>query len=251
MRRHLELGCIVLAVSLLGGCKIELYSNLPEGEANTMLALLLLRHIDAEKEILKHDTATILVDKSQFVNAIELLRQNGLPRASVVTVQDLFPSGQLVSSPAQEQAKIVFLKEQALVNMLRGIDGVIDAEVAIAESPSPNRYDPPIPSASVFIKYSPDRNLEGRETDIRSLVLKGVPGLSPANISVVMQRADYRYLPGAPHETAAVSETAPARAPAAPRRGGWFAILLVMATALAGAAAAASVWLFRRRRTGS
>ncbi len=214
-----------------------------------MLALLLLRHIDSEKKIAKGDMATILVDKAQFVNAIELLRQNGLPRERTVTVQDLFPSGQLVTSPAQEQAKIVYLKEQALANMLRGIDGVIDAEVAIAESPSPNRYDPPIPSASVFIKYSPDRNLESRETDIRTLVLKGVPGLSPANISVVMQRADYRYLPIAPHEATA-GETARSHAPAAVHRA-WIATALAFAILLAGVAAAAVALLLRRRRAPS
>jgi type III secretion protein J len=239
---------MVLAASLLGGCKIELYSNLPEREANTMLALLLLRHIDAEKKILKGDTAAILVDKAQFVNAIELLRQNGLPRNNVVTVQDLFPSGQLVTSPAQEQAKIVYLKEQGIANMLRRMDGVIDAEVAIAESPSANRYEPPIPSASVFIKYSPDRNLENREMDIRSLVLKGVPGLIPANISVVMQRADYRYLPGSTDDASA-SETAPSRASPTHRAG--FATVLVIATLLVGAAAATLTLFLRRRRAQS
>ncbi len=249
MRRHLRLGCLALAALLLGGCKIELYSNLPEREANAMLALLLLRHIDAEKKVLKGDTATILVDKAQFVNAIELLRQNGLPRNTVVTVQDLFPSGQLVTSPAQEQAKIVYLNEQGLADMLRRIDGVIDAEVAIAESPSPNRYDPSIPSASVFVKYSPDRNLESREMDIRSLVLKGVPGLSPANLSVVMQRADYRYLPGPPHEAAA-SEPSRAIAPA-PTHRSWFTTVLVIATGLAGIAAAALTLFLRRRRKAS
>jgi type III secretion protein J len=198
--------------------------------------------------MLKGDTATILVDEGQFVNAVELLRQNGLPRKSPVTVEDLFPAGQLVTSPAQEQAKITYLKEQELDNMLRSMDGVIEAHVAIAESPAQNRYDPPTPSASVFIKFSPDRNLESSETEIRNLVLKGVPGLSPANISVVMQRADYRYLMHPAREMASGAGTSGGDTDAgAPRSGHrtWLALpFLAVALLLAGAAAVVA----RRRR---
>jgi type III secretion protein J len=245
--------CILLVVSLLGGCKIDLYSGLPEDEANRMLALLMLRHIDAEKHVLKGDTVTIRVEKSQFVNAVELLRQNGLPRKSSVTVQELFPSGQLVTSPAQEQAKIIFLKEQELGGMLRSMDGVIDAQVSIAESLGSNRYDPPTRSASVFVKYSPDRNLESRETDIRSLIMKAVPNLPADNITVVMQRADYRYLvaspstPSTPSTLSTSSGDAATHAAPTGRHRLWLAAPLC-ALALAVAAAAALAWRRRRKR---
>ncbi|HWX12126.1 MAG TPA: type III secretion inner membrane ring lipoprotein SctJ [Trinickia sp.] len=235
--------CILLVASFLGGCKVDLYSGLPEGEANRMLALLMLRHIDAEKKTLKGDTVTIRVEKAQFVNAVELLRQNGLPRKSAVTVQELFPSGQLVTSPAQEQAKIIFLKEQELGTMLRSMDGVIDAQVSIAESAGPNRYDPPTRSASVFVKYSPDRNLESRETDIRSLIMKGVPNLQADNITVVMQRADYRYLLASPSRP---SGDAAAHAPAVRHR--LWLVAPLFAVALALVATAAAMFALRRRR---
>jgi type III secretion protein J len=233
--------CILLAALLLCGCKIDLYSGLPEGEANRMLALLMLRHIDAEKKVLKGDAVTIRVEKAQFVNAVELLRQNGLPRQSPVTVQELFPSGQLVTSPAQEQAKIIFLKEQELGSMLRSMDGVIDAQVSIAESPGANRYDPPTRSASVFIKYSPDRNLESRETHIRSLIMKGVPNLQADNIMVIMQRADYRYLPGTSNRPSGDT----AAHTSAPGHRLWLAVPL---SALAIAVTAAATFALRRRR---
>lgn len=234
-----RLACLALIAALLGGCKMELYGNLPEAEANRMLALLMLRRIDAEKETTKGDTATILVDRSQFVDAVELLRQNGLPSRHLATIEDLFPPGQLVTSPAQEQAKITFLKEQQLQRMLLSMDGVIEAQVAIAETPATGRYDPPIPSASVFIKYSPDRNLEARLAQIRELVVKGVPGLQPENVTVVMQRTDYEYL-SAPQaaSSAAVPATAhrPAAAPARAHLGLWLAApLLALGALLAGA----------------
>jgi type III secretion protein J len=231
---------IAFAASLMGGCKVELYRNLSEAEANTMLARLLLHHIDAEKKVLKGETAQILVEQSQFVDAVEVLRQSGLPRKSPVTIQDLFPSGQLVTSPAQEQAKIIYLKEQELDHMLRSMDGVIDAQVAIAESPSQNRYDPPTPSASVFIKYSPDRNLESRATEIRDLVLKGVPSLRADNISVIMQRADYRFAFHPPQ----ADDRIDARANLGARRIAIVAPFLAVALLLAVAA----IVVFRRRR---
>ncbi len=74
----------------------------------------------------------LTVDKRQFINAVELLRQNGFPRQRFITVDELFPANQLVTSPTQEQAKMVFLKEQQLENMLSHMDGVIHADVTVA-----------------------------------------------------------------------------------------------------------------------
>ena len=182
-----------LLASALAGCKTDLYSNLPEAEANQMLALLMLRHIDADKKVIKDGNVTIRVESDQFISAVELLRQNGLPTRKVAAVEEMFPSGQLVTSPAQEQAKIQFLKEQQLEKMLRAMDGVIDVQVSIAKSAGQDRRDPELPSAAVFVKHSPEYNFAARVPEIRSLVVTGVPNLGPERISVVVQTADYRY----------------------------------------------------------
>lgn len=184
----------VLALMLVG-CKIDLYGELTEAEANQMLALLLLRNIDANKETAKDGLVKIKVEEGEFVNAVELLRQNGLPRKKAATIEDLFPSGQLVTSPVQEHAKLTYLKEQHLEKMLHAMDGVITAQVSIGEGLSQNPRETPKPTASAFIKYSPERNFLNRETEIRSLVFNSVPNLQAENISVVMQAADYRYQP--------------------------------------------------------
>ncbi len=44
-----------------------------------MLALLMLHQINAEKQIEKSGMVGLTVDKRQFINAVELLRQNGFP----------------------------------------------------------------------------------------------------------------------------------------------------------------------------
>lgn len=189
----------------LTACKIELYNKLSEEEANQMLALLLLSNVDADKQPGKAGDITLRVEKDQFVNAVEILRQNGFPKRKTDTMADLFPSGQLVTSPAQEQAKMTYLKEQQLEKMLSSMDGVIHAQVSIAETISTDsKEELPPPSAAVFIKYSPEANLANREAEIKSLIHDGVPNLRPDNISVVLQAADYRYLP----KTAAVTPSA-------------------------------------------
>jgi type III secretion protein J len=197
MRQLLRLGCISALALMLLGCKVELYSELSEVEANHMLALLLLRNIDASKETAKGGGVTIKVDKAQFVNAVELLRQDGLPHIKVATLEDLFPSGQLVTSPVQEHAKLLYLKEQQLAKMLQTMDGVIAAQVSIGEGLSQNPRTPSKPSAAVFVKYSPDRNLLNREMAIKSLIHNSVPNLPIESISVLLQAADYRYQPRA------------------------------------------------------
>lgn len=117
---------------LLSGCKSELYSKLDEKEANQMMALLIYNNIPADKRVEK-EGVTLLVERERFVDAVEVLRQNGLPRRKTVTMQELFPSGQLVTSPEQEEAKLNFLKSQQIEKMLGSMDGVINAEVSVAE----------------------------------------------------------------------------------------------------------------------
>lgn len=180
---------------LLAGCKVDLYNNLSEKEANEMLALLLLRDIPASKQLIKGGLVSIKVEQGRFSEAVEVLRQYGLPRKNTSSIEDLFPSGQLVTSPVQEQAKILFLKEQQLEAMLTNMNGVIRAQVSVAESTTQSRRDSPILSASVLLKYSPDHNLGSREADVRALVQKGVPNLKAENISVVLESTEYRFRP--------------------------------------------------------
>lgn len=185
--------CMLLMVVILSGCKQELYSNLSEEEANQMLALLMLRDIDTVKTMEKGGHVTISVEKSRFADAVETLRQQGLPTRRTDAITDVFPSGQLVTSPLQEQAKILYLKEQMLEKMLRSVEGVIGAQVSVAESISANRRELPVTSASVMIKHTPDVNMLEREAELRRMIQKGVANLRAENISMVMQATDYRY----------------------------------------------------------
>ncbi|BAJ02212.1 type III secretion system inner membrane ring lipoprotein SctJ [Shewanella violacea] len=191
---------LLLLVILLSGCKVDLFRDLSQDDANQMVALLMLHHIDAASELDdKSGTITLKIDKDQFINAVELLRQNGFPKPHYSSIEDLFPSGQLVTSPTQEEAKMNYLKEQQLERTLSTMDGVISARVTIAEMElDPNRREPTDKSASVFIKYSPQANLSNAKNNIKKLIQNSVTGLSVDNISVYLQESNYRYQPITP-----------------------------------------------------
>jgi type III secretion protein J len=196
-KRPIYFFCLI-AVLALSGCKIALYRDLSEEDANQMLSLLLLNRIDAEKKVVKSGAIDLMVGKEKFADAVEILRQHGLPRTKMQTIQDVFPAGGLVSSPFQEQAKIAYLKEQQVQKMLISLNGVIDAQVSIVQNMQQDRREQVAPSAAVYIKYSPEENLLDKEANIRNLVLRAVPNLKPEAISIVMEIAHTRYMKGSP-----------------------------------------------------
>lgn len=221
---------ILLLLLGLGACKTDLYTRLDEGQANQMMALLLYHQIPVEK-LRDKDGIVLRVEQSRFVEAEELLRQNGLPQRRVARIEDLFPSGQLVSSPEQEEAKLRYLKSQQMEKMLASMEGVITAEVSVAQTRNVDGEASPPASASVLIKYSPAVNLDSREGEIRALISDGIPGLAPERVSLVLQRAGLRRMDDPP--------------PALPW---WRWLLAGLALALGTGLLLACGWTWRRQR---
>lgn len=185
--------CLACLVMLLTACRVGLYHSLQEEEANQMLAILMQHHIDADKQQ-EEGGVTLNVEQSQFINAEELLRLNGFPRRKFITADTMFPPNQLVVSPLEEQQKISFLKEQRIAGMLSQMDGVVNATVTIALLPTDGESSASPTSVAVFIKYSPQVNLEAFRTNIKELIEKSIPGLEYSQISILMQPAELRML---------------------------------------------------------
>lgn len=187
----LRLALVIGLALLLAGCRVELYSTLSEDDANQMLAILMQHHIDADKQP-EPGGVTLRVEHSQFINAVELLRLNGFPRRSYVSAETMFPPNQLVVSPAEEQQKIVFLNEQRIERMLSQMDGVIHADVTIAYGSANDDGSVGPASVAVFIKYSPQVNIEAFRVQISNLVEKSIPGVQKEYIGILMQPAEFR-----------------------------------------------------------
>jgi type III secretion protein J len=191
------------AALLLSGCKVDLYSSLSEADANQMLALLASSQIEGGKRLDAKTGLVLQVEKSDFVKAVEVLRQNGYPRRAWRTVDELFPTGQLVTSPAQEQAKIRYLREQSLERMLSNIEGVISANVVIADIPAEEGgQSSSEPSASVLVKYTPEVNLRALSAQLKKLIQNALPGVKQEHISMIVQAVDYRFAATEPASSA-------------------------------------------------
>jgi type III secretion protein J len=238
---------LLLLTFLLVGCRVELYSNLSEQDANQMLALLLSNQIPAEKAQSKDGTLQLRVDEDQFVNAVETLRQHGYPKKKFVSAEDFFPAGQLISSPVQEKTRINYLKEQALERMLSNIEGVIAANVAIGQEVVESGFNELTkPSAAVLVKYSPEVNLKAFTVQIRNLVLNAIPGMIDEDVALMLQPASQRTMPVDPALLQPEDNTEiTASVPAGNQRWRWIAGgggigMLLIATVL--------IWLRRRRK---
>ena len=186
------LRCILVLVVLvlLHGCKVELYSGLPEREANEMLALLLKHGIDSEKQLGKDNVVNLFIDESQTARAVDLLSRHGYPRTQFSTIKDIFGEKGLVSTPFEERTRYIYGLSQEVSETLSKIDGVLIARVHVVlpeESKSNlgarKKVVSPA-SAAVFIKYNSDYNLESYVPQIKSIVSNAIEGLSYEQVSV-------------------------------------------------------------------
>lgn len=232
---------------LLAACKVELYSGLQEREANEMVAILLHQGIPAERSSVKDRGLVVSVEEGRFADAVDVLRRNGYPRERYDTIPGIFKGEGLVSSPVEEQARLIYALSQELSRTISEIDGVYSARVhvvlpdaqglKVASSPS---------SASVVIRHRGDADLSRLTPEIKMLVANGIKGLLYENVSVV-------FLPTDP--AAAIP---PVEDPLTNVAGFWVhqssaswlqGLLILLAIVVLGAAGAVG-WTIWRRRSG-
>jgi type III secretion protein J len=186
-RRFASGGLALTALLVLGGCQDELYSALPQQDANEMLALLMKNGLGASKSLAKDGTASILIDERQFATAVELLRARGYPRAKFSTINDVFQPSGLIASPVQEQARFIWALGQELSKTVSQIDGVLTARVQVVLPDNDILKREPTPSsASVFVRYDDSSRIPGLVPQIKMLVANSVQGLSYDKVSVVL-----------------------------------------------------------------
>ena len=107
---------------LLSGCKVEMYSGLSEDQANQMLSTLLRRGIEAEKQAAGKNGYTLLVDDDQLVRALQVLKENSLPREAFKNLGEVFAGDGMISSTSEVQARMSYALSQELADTLSRID---------------------------------------------------------------------------------------------------------------------------------
>ena len=197
------------ALLLLAGCQAELFSSLPEAEANDMVAILLQNGLSASKNRAKDGTDTVLVEKDQFAQAVDLLHTRGYPRHRFSSMGDVFQPSGLVASPMQEQARFLWALGQELSATVSEIDGVLTARVQVVLPDNDLlKRDPTPSSASVFIRYDDQSAVSTLVPQIKSLVANSVQGLSYDKVSVVLVPVRHVQPPEPPRETARLDGSA-------------------------------------------
>ncbi|MDR0379888.1 MAG: type III secretion inner membrane ring lipoprotein SctJ [Candidatus Accumulibacter sp.] len=197
-----------LLLLFLAGCRQDLYSGLPEAEANHILATLLENGIDANKVSRGKNGFTIEVEKSELVRALKTLESRSLPRESFKNLGEVFSGQGMIASPTEEQARLAFAIEQELAGTFARIDGVLTARVHVVLE----RHDAATgintpSSAAVFLRHRPDSPAVDLQGKIKETCIQAVPGLIYEKVSVMLVpvRADV-LLPDARKTTDAFLE---------------------------------------------
>ncbi|UVC15236.1 type III secretion system inner membrane ring lipoprotein SctJ [Mesorhizobium onobrychidis] len=185
-RRSLRLFVLPLLVAL-SSCKVDLYTQLQEREANEMLALLMDNGVDAVRVAAKDGTSTIQVDEKLLAYSINLLNGKGLPRQSFKNLGDIFQGSGLIASPTEERARYVYALSEELSRTISDIDGVFSVRVHVVLPHNDLLRAGATPSsASVFIRHDAKAELSVLVPKIKMLVADSIEGLSYDKVEVVL-----------------------------------------------------------------
>lgn len=182
--RKLIVSMIFLA---LVGCKVNLYSGLDETDANAITALLLAHDIKIEKVAGAEGTWTLMIDESNMVRAVALLEANGLPKEKFTSLGEVFKKEGMISTPLEEKVRFMYALSQEVASTIAQLDGVLVARVHVVPQEQDSLGTNILPaSASVFIKYSPDADIEAQVPKIKVMVENSIGGLKKENVSVFL-----------------------------------------------------------------
>jgi type III secretion protein J len=162
--------------------------NVDQDSANSIMLLLAQNHINVNNSVNKDGSINIAVASDKILQALTILKNNGLPTQKYTNMGEVFKKDGLISSPLEEHNRDLYATNQEIAKMINMIDGVLDADVKVS-IPLPNDKlwdtEVPKPSAAVVIKYKQGSRIDLRINKIKTIVARAVAGLSPDMVEVV------------------------------------------------------------------
>ncbi|WP_246799198.1 hypothetical protein [Rhizobium leguminosarum] len=122
---------VVLCALVLSGCQEDLYTNLAEREANSMVATLQRSGIPASRLLQQDGRMKVVVDHDRFAEAVTVLDDAGLPNQAFASIGEVFKREGLVASPTQDRAGMLYALSEELSRTISEIDGVLSARIHI------------------------------------------------------------------------------------------------------------------------
>lgn len=181
----------------LSGCSIELQHDLTEDDANEIYVLLQHNGISAAK--LKEEGGNepryiISVPKQDVAAAAELLKDHSLPRPKADGLAVFKRMKGMIPTQTEERAMFIEALAGEISNALNRYPGVLEARaiVMIPEITDLTQPDKrPLPSASVFIKYTPNDKGEPPFTDldVQEFVANSVTDMKKEHVKVLKTEA--------------------------------------------------------------
>lgn len=188
---------------------MTIINDINEREANEIVVFLASKGIASSKMAATSSAPggaaggirySIAVESSKATEAMAFLNQNGLPRKKGTTLLDLFAASGLMSSDKQESIRYQAGLAEQIANMIRKIDGVIDADVQISFPTESSTMSMPGTSAetkritaAVYVKHQgvlddPNSHLVLK---IKRLVAGSVAGLDVNDVTVISDRSRF------------------------------------------------------------
>lgn len=189
MRKLSRTGLLLAGFLALAGCRVEVYDQLSQRDANEMTALLLVAGIDAERVTQKDGTFAVSVAEDDFAEAVMLIDRSGLPKPKFASMTDVLSDDRLIASPSEERARLNYALSQELSRTVSDIDGVVIARVHLAtpsDDPLSRRRDAEDPTASVVIHHRVDLATDGVVPRIKMLVANAVDGLEYDRVAIAL-----------------------------------------------------------------
>jgi type III secretion protein J len=185
---------VTLAASFLFACRAEVLHDLPEGEANRILAVLQDHGIYADKVLAnpEENTWAISVPSDSTAQAWAVLEEYRLPREQERRFADVFGKNKLVVTPREEQALFLEALQGELSQTVESIKGVIDARVHLVmpEKDLSGNFQG-MPKASVVVEYLPTP--QGvppiQRPEVQQVIAHAVEGMAAENVSVILKPA--------------------------------------------------------------
>lgn len=200
------LAAVLLSTLLLAGCQTDLYTNLEEKQANEIVATLVRNYIPAERVSIKGNLFAVRVEEKRFAEAVNILKEAGLPRERFANIGEVFKRDGLFASPVQEKASMIYALSQELSRSVSEIEGVVRARVhLVLPENDPLRQQSTPSSASVIVHYDSAAPVSNFVPQIKMVVANGVSGLTYDKVSVALFPVEVKKLaPGAEREMVSI-----------------------------------------------
>jgi type III secretion protein J len=179
----------LIALLFLAGCHARIQHGLDEAEANEIQTVLLEHGFDPRKvpEGGKKPSWAIEVRDEHAAPATRVLSELGLPRKRLNGFSGMEMG--LVPTPTQERAAQLNALSEELSRTLQSIAGVTLARVhLVVPQPARPGQAPQKAKASAFLRVRPGygAQVKGMEEELRGLLSGSVEGLSPEEVSLVV-----------------------------------------------------------------